>query len=157
MTILSISRYLEAAPVMDANTYAVLLDDVSAGDGIYDYCISTYGSSESARLYKWSAADGCDNNNVKTLGGGCFNFDTTNNVVQFAVPIADAFTPVSTDKAYAITHGGDNDAFEEGGSWEGTNAPTVGAGDGDYTEPCTIPEFGEVFLPVCGVVGCLWF
>ena len=50
-----------------------------------------------------------------------------------------------------------NNAFEDGGGdLEGTNNPTPGASDGDYTEAQAIPEFGDLFVPIIAVVVLLF-
>jgi len=144
--------FTQGDPDIDAYTYSMLLDD--GGEGTYDYVIATYGSSTNVRLYEWSAVNGWDNANVITLDGGYFNFDTTYDVVQFAVAFSDAFTPASGDKAYAATYDAQADAFEEGQDWESTNNPTPDATDGDYTLATGIPlpEFGELLLPTVFMV-----
>jgi len=138
--------FTEGDPDMDAFTYSVLLDD--GGDKTYEYAIATYGTSTNVRLYKWSAVNGWDNVDVQTLGTGYFNFDTTNDVVQFAVPISETFSPVGGDNFYAATYLSQTDAFEEGQAWEQTNGPTPSVTQGDHT----IPEFSDAVVPVVGIV-----
>jgi hypothetical protein len=144
--------YTEAAPEIKSYTYSVLLDD--AGDGTYDYCISSYGNTDSVRLYKWSAVNGWDNADVKTLGDGYYNMDTDNNVVQFAVDFIDTFDMVVGDEFYAATYDEENNAFEDGGGdWEATNNPMpADATEGDYTKYDTIPEFSNYLLPTGGFI-----
>ena len=141
--------FTEADPDMDGYTYSVLMDD--GAEGTYDYCIATDGDLNDVKLYTWSAVNGWDNVDVVSLGADYFTFDTTNDFVQFVVPFADSFTPVSTDKAYAATYLSQADAFEEGKDWESTNNPTPAATVGDYTAPTAIPEFSGVTIPMFSV------
>jgi len=144
--------YTEAAPAVSSYTYAVLLDD--GGEGTYDYAIASYGQTSSVSLYKWDATNKWDNANVLIRDVEDFNFDTTNNVVQFAVAFVDTFTLAAADKAYAATYDTESNAFEDGGGdWESTNVPTPsGASEGDYTTAAVIPEFPALALPVVWLV-----
>jgi hypothetical protein len=143
--------FTQVDPDMDGYTYSILLDD--GGEGTYDYCIATYGATDSVRLYKWSAVNGWDNTDVKTLGSGYYKFDGVQDVVQLAVDVDDTFVVAAADKAYAATYANQSDAFEEGRAWESTNNPipdwrTVG----DYTTASLIPEFSVFMIPAGSVV-----
>ena len=140
--------FTEGTPDMDGYTYSVLMDD--GGEGTYDYVISTYGSSTNVQIYTWDSVEKWDNGDVVTLGSAYSNFDLTNNVVQFAVPVLSSFNPAAIDEAYAATYLSQTDAFEEGQDWETTNKPTPIVADGDYTTDSalesltlTAPDGGE--------------
>jgi len=131
--------YTESSPVASSYTYLVLLD--GTGDGTVDYCIASYGETDSVSLYKWDG--GWDNTDVLIRDVEDFNFDTTNNVVQFAMARCDIGDPtMSQVKIKAVTYDVEADALEESQSYEGTNNPSPSASDGDYTGPAAIPEFG---------------
>ena len=158
--------YLEAAPAETTHTYSVLMD--TDDDGDYEYCLASYGTSGFVRLYTWGGTgDSGDNNyhwdndDVETFGDGYSNFDGSNYVVQFAVPIADIGNPAGDWKAKAAIYGysttPDADAYEEDQSWEETNDPTPTAAYGDYTASATIPEFSGAVLPVVFVAALFVF
>ena len=144
--------YTESSPVVSSYTYLVLLD--GNGDNTFDYCIASYGETASVSLYKWDGG-GWDNSDVLIRDVEDFNFDTTNNVVQFAMARCDVGDPtMSQVKVKAVTYDVEADALEESQDYEGTNNPTPSASAGDYTDSEPIPEFGGlgVLVGVCAVL-----
>ena len=137
---------LEDTPDIDNFTYSVLMDD--GGDGTYDFCISTYNKTDSVKIYKWDSTNKWDNDNNLTKDIHDFNIDLTNNVIQFAVAFIDTFKPDSNDLIYAATYDEEAVAFEEEKDWESKNDPKPDdATEGDHTEPSSIPEFTNAFVP----------